>query len=138
MRHLVIRAYLAERDRMLQELAARPRLDRAESKPPLARRVWERVRPSVAPSASPERGVTIRAAGPTDVTQLIRLAEMAERRVPTGHVLVAQVESELVAALPVAGGPVIADLRRSTADVVQLLELRSRQLRRAQRAREAA
>ena len=50
------------------------------------------------------------------------------RQVP---VLVAEVEAEVVAALPVDEPFVLADLWRPTSDVVQLLELRSEQLRAA-------
>jgi len=57
------------------------------------------------------------------------LAELSERRVPSGLVLVAEVESSIVAALPVEGGPLLSDLRRPTRDVAQLLELRSAQIR---------
>ena len=66
--------------------------------------------------------------------QLAELAALSERRVPTGVVLVAQVEHELVAAVPLEGGHALADITRATADVVQLLELRSRQVRRAREA----
>ena len=62
------------------------------------------------------------------------LAAMSERRIPTGVILVAEVEHELVAAVPLDGGPPLSDISRPTADVIQLLELRSNQLRRAARA----
>ena len=73
--------------------------------------------------------VTIRRASTRDAAQLADLAAMSERRVPTGVVLVAEIEHALVAALPLDGGPVLSDISRPTADVVQLLELRSNQLR---------
>jgi len=48
-----------------------------------------------------------------------------------------KVDSTLVAALPLKEDYVLADLWRPTGDVVQLLELRSDQLRAARRARVA-
>ena len=82
--------------------------------------------------------VTIRPARAADLGDLTRLAELSERRLPTGLVLVAEVESDVVAALPVEGGPLLSDLWRPTLDVAQLLELRSEQLRAAERERRAA
>lgn len=75
--------------------------------------------------------VTIRPARSADFMHLTRLAELSERRVPSGLVLVAEVEAGIIAALPVDGGPLLSDFARPTADVVQLLELRSEQLRAA-------
>lgn len=129
--HLV----LMELDRELRDLSlARPRLDRPEVGRPgrLRRALRSRVSPParVAPATSstvPE--VTIRPAVPADSRHLVRLAEISERRVPSGLVLVAEVDAGIVAALPVDGGPPLTDLRRPTRDVVQLLELRSEQVR---------
>jgi hypothetical protein len=72
--------------------------------------------------------VTIRTARAADFPDLTRLAELSERRLPSGLVLIAEVDSGIVAALPVDGGPILSDLMRPTADVAQLLELRSEQL----------
>jgi hypothetical protein len=72
--------------------------------------------------------VVIRPAVPADGGAVSRLAEVSERRLPSGLVLVAEVEEQLVAALPVSHGFALADIRRPTADVVQLLELRRDQL----------
>jgi hypothetical protein len=52
-------------------------------------------------------------------------------------VLVAEVESDIVAALPVAGGPLLSDMWRPTSDAVQLLELRSGQIKTVQSTRAA-
>lgn len=84
--------------------------------------------------------MTIRPASAADVRAITRLTEISERRVPSGLgglVLVAQIESDVVAALPVQGGPLLSDLRRPTADVAQLLELRSEQIRAAKPRRAA-
>jgi hypothetical protein len=83
-------------------------------------------------------GVTIRPAGTTDRSELARLAELNERHIPEGRILVVEVESSLVAALPLDGGPLLSDLWRPTADLVQLLELRSGQIRTRAVSRRAA
>ena len=76
-------------------------------------------------------GVVIRPATGADAPAVERLAEASERRTPSGLVLVAEVDDDVVAALPVGERYVLTDLLRSTGDVVQLLELRSEQLRAA-------
>jgi hypothetical protein len=60
---------------------------------------------------------------------IARLAEASERRLPSGLVLVTEADSDIVAALPATDAYVLTDLLRPTGDVVQLLELRSEQLR---------
>jgi len=129
--------YLENVHRELRDIALRrPRLDRPE--PRNGSRIGRRLRAIARPPARAAYvtgarvpNVTIRSASAADVRDLTRLAEISERRVPLGLVLVAQIESDVVAALPVEGGPLLSDLRRSTADVVQLLELRSEQIRAA-------
>jgi len=124
-----------EHERMLRELAARPRFDRLDR----PKRTWLHghgswlgTKPVV--SRGSRKDVTIRRASTRDAAQLAELAAMSERRIPTGVILVAEVEDELVAAVPLDGGPPLSDISRPTADVIQLLELRSNQLRRAARA----
>ncbi|MBA3374938.1 MAG: hypothetical protein H0U00_03865 [Actinobacteria bacterium] len=121
--------------RELREIALqRPRLDRPIF--PTQKRFRKVLRAFVQPPAQAtykagERvpNVTIRPALATDLRDLARLAELSERRVPSGLVLVAEVESSIVAALPVEGGPMLSDFRTPTRDVAQLLELRSEQIR---------
>ena len=126
---------LQSMDRELRELAlSKPRLDRPDASRPgrLRRRIRARLlRPARISVGSPRTvpEVTIRPAVAADGLQLARLAEVSERRVPSGLVLVAEVDSGIVAALPVDGGPILADVMRPTGDVVQLLELRTGQLR---------
>ena len=116
----------------------RPRLDRPDygRDGKLRRRLRTlAIRPArVIPGKGSLPGVTIRPARAADALELVRLAELSERRVPSGLVLVAEVESSIVAALPVDGGALLSDLRRPTGDVRQLLELRSEQLRAGDRA----
>jgi hypothetical protein len=76
-------------------------------------------------------GVVIRPATGADARAVERLAEASERRTPSGLVLVAEVDDDVVAALSVRERYVLTDLWRPTGDVVQLLELRSEQLRAA-------
>jgi hypothetical protein len=73
--------------------------------------------------------VVIRAARGSDGPVLRRLAALDSRDVPTGDVLIAEADDEVVAALSVDTGERIADPFRRTADVVDLLEYRARRLR---------
>jgi hypothetical protein len=72
---------------------------------------------------------TMRTAQAADANDLRRLAELDSSRVPSGPLLVGEVDGELVAAVPIAGGPGIADPMRATSAVVSLLGLRAAQLR---------
>ena len=58
-----------------------------------------------------------------------RLAQLDSARRPAGPVLVAAVGGEPMAALPLDGGPAIADPFQRTAALVSLLELRVAQMR---------
>jgi hypothetical protein len=71
----------------------------------------------------------IREAGPADTAAVRRLAELDSGRVPSGRLLVAEMDGELVAAVPLAGGPAIADPFHHTTAIVSLLGLRAAQLR---------
>ncbi len=75
--------------------------------------------------------ISIRRALPTDDRALGRLAELADRRLPVGPLVVAEVEGEIVAAVAAAGGEVVSDPFRVTLDVTELLRLRTSQLRAA-------
>ena len=72
--------------------------------------------------------VTVRPLRARDVEPLRVLAALDSRHLPTGPVLVAEQDGELVAALPLDGGRAIADPFRRTSEVVALLELRARQV----------
>jgi hypothetical protein len=71
----------------------------------------------------------IRQADPVDKAAIARLAQLDSADAPRGELLVAESGNEVVAALPVDGGRPIADPFRQTAEVVDLLRLRARQLR---------
>jgi hypothetical protein len=82
--------------------------------------------------------VTVRFATPDDARDLVRLAQLDSGRVPAGPTLVAEVDGQLVAALVLGRGIVVADPFRHTAALVRLLELREQQLRGADRGRRPA
>jgi hypothetical protein len=60
---------------------------------------------------------------------LAQLGELSEQPVPLGRLIVALVDGRVVAAAPVAGGPVLRDPFVRTAHLLPLLELRAKQLR---------
>jgi hypothetical protein len=82
--------------------------------------------------------VTIRRSRAADRDALHRLAQLDSRRLADGDLLVAEVDGELRAALPLAGGSPIADPFRPTAPLVSLLGLRATQIRDAGAARDRA
>lgn len=73
-------------------------------------------------------GIHIRRATELDGDAVRRLALLDSRPAPSGHVLVAEVGGELLAAIARGGTHPVADPFRPTADVVRLLELRAAQL----------
>ncbi len=72
--------------------------------------------------------IAIRSARPADVDEIRRLALLADRTVPAGPVLLAESDGTVVAALSTTTGEVVTDPFRATADLVELLRLRSTQL----------
>ena len=70
--------------------------------------------------------LTIRHATATDEADLIRLAALDSSRVPSGELLVAQVEGNLVAALSVDTGAAIADPFEHTAAIVDSMRAHAR------------
>jgi hypothetical protein len=72
--------------------------------------------------------LSIRMAGPGDERAVERLAALETREAPQGDLLLAESGHEVVAALPMHGGPALADPFRPTAEVVELLALRAHQL----------
>ena len=73
--------------------------------------------------------LNIRSADASDRSSIARLAQLDEAPTPIGDLLLAEAGDEVVAALPLAGGRPLADPFRRTADAVELLALRARQLR---------
>jgi hypothetical protein len=76
-----------------------------------------------------ESVVAVRFASRRDAQAIERLADLDSRPVPAGATLVAEVDGEILAALPLRGGTALAAPFRPTAGLVRLLELREAQLR---------
>jgi hypothetical protein len=72
--------------------------------------------------------ISIRLAGQAEAGAIARLAALAERPVPTGRALIAEVDGEVWAALPLATRTAIVDPFRPSCEVRQLLTLRAAQL----------
>lgn len=85
----------------------------------------------VATGVRGHRSIVIRAARASDATALDRLAKLSDRVVPAAPLLVAEVDGEVLAASPVAGGQTLTDPFAVTVDVSELLNLRAAQLRAA-------
>lgn len=73
--------------------------------------------------------IAIRAAEPTDVRALNALAQLDERPLPAGTVLVALSDGRIRAALAVEDESLIADPFAATAELEDMLRLRADQLR---------
>jgi hypothetical protein len=87
---------------------------------------------------SPDAPVTIRHAHAGDLRPLERLAALDSRRIPSGELLVAEVQGRLVAALSIDTGAVIADPFESTASIVDVLRIQAGAVRPPARRRAAA
>lgn len=72
--------------------------------------------------------LTLRRSSARDLTALARLAELDSAAPPVGDYLLAEEDGRLRAALPLDGGPVIADPFHRTSDLVAALELRAARL----------
>ena len=80
-------------------------------------------------SRNPAETLTIRLAVPADAARLGRLAQLDSAPAPKSvPMLVAEVGGDLCVAVPLDGGPAIADPFRRTAELVAMLVERSRQL----------
>ena len=73
--------------------------------------------------------VELRLCKVADDPQLERLAELSERPMPYGRLVIAATHGRIVAALPLAGGTALRDPFVRTAHLMPLLELRAAQLR---------
>ena len=78
--------------------------------------------------------IVVRVAESSDVPALERLATLDSKPLPRGALVVADVQGEIVAAATLAGnGEAVCDPFRPTQHLVELLELRARQIRGANR-----
>ncbi|MGD0386830.1 MAG: hypothetical protein ABSB73_11945 [Solirubrobacteraceae bacterium] len=84
---------------------------------------------AIAPQAFWE-GLTLRLATACDRQALARLAELEQTQQPAEPVLLGVVMQRPVAAVSLSDGRVVADPFFATAELVELLRLRARQLRR--------
>lgn len=80
--------------------------------------------------AGPE--VTVRVSRASDAPALARLAVLDSAELIEGSALLAELDGRLVAAVPVDGGAAVADPFVRTAALVEMLEFRVRQIKRAQ------
>jgi hypothetical protein len=81
-----------------------------------------------ADASTPVTRVTLRYGARADAERLQALAELDSASVPSGPVLVAEVDGRLRAALPLDGSPPIADPFHRGAELLELLRLRAAQL----------
>jgi hypothetical protein len=72
--------------------------------------------------------ISLRIAGRDEDAAIERLAQLAERPVPSGRALVAEVDGELRAALPLSSRQLLVDPFHPSAEVRELLTLRAAQL----------
>jgi hypothetical protein len=77
---------------------------------------------------TPVTRVTLRYAAAADALALRRLAALDSAAAPLGPALVAEIDGRLRAALPLDGGPAVADPHHDGLDLVELLRLRALQL----------
>ena len=69
--------------------------------------------------------VVLRRARPDDTWALKGLADLDSAPVPTGEVLVAEVDGRISAAVPIGGGRAIADPFQRTEGLVEMLRIRA-------------
>jgi hypothetical protein len=72
--------------------------------------------------------VAVRLARPEDEASIHRVASLDGKKAPQGRVLVAEADREVIAALAIDSGAVVADPFRWTSDVIALMEMRAEQL----------
>jgi hypothetical protein len=84
-------------------------------------------RPAVQPQPA-EESVALRLCSVHDDDALERLAVLEGQPSPRGRFVLAEVDGEVVAALPLRGGRPLSDPFRATAHLVPLLRLRAAQL----------
>ena len=87
-----------------------------------------RVQPKPARPVAAEKDVTLRFGSPADENPLARLAALDSSKPPAQPVLLAEVDGQLLAALALSDGTVVADPFHLTADLIDLLRARARQL----------
>jgi len=87
------------------------------------------------PAPITDEGVALRLCSVHDDAGLEQLAALEGRTVPSGRLVLAEVNGTIVAALPLNGGEPLADPFQPTAHLLPLLRLRASQLEHATGAR---
>ena len=72
--------------------------------------------------------LTIRPASPDDAVAIERLAQLDSSDRPAGDLLLAEVRGDVIAAISLSSGDVVADPFKHTAEPLRLLSLRREQL----------
>jgi hypothetical protein len=85
-------------------------------------------RPLIEPADLPEDAVLVRRATARDAAHLRTLALLDDRRLPEGPFIVAELAGEVVAAMSLSCGTIVADPFRRTRDAEALLRVRSGQI----------
>jgi hypothetical protein len=95
----------------------------------LQRDAAHRIHAADRPRPADYADVQLRVCTVADDEALAELAELAERPLPDGRLVLAIVRGRIVAALPLAGGEPIADPFVRTVHIIPLLALRAKHLR---------
>jgi hypothetical protein len=82
-------------------------------------------------TATQQTSITIRLATADDAAALRRLAQLDGARLPDGELLVAEADGEIRAALRIADSAYVADPFFASRELVGLLDVRAKRLRRA-------
>jgi hypothetical protein len=80
------------------------------------------------PPVAAEKSVTLRFGVPADDNRLARLAAVDSSNPPAQPILLAEVDGQLLAALALSDGAIVADPFHPTADLIDLLRARAHQL----------
>jgi hypothetical protein len=80
------------------------------------------------PVLEPAATITLRLSDRAEEPEIERLAELSGRAAPSGRYLVAEVDGQVWAALPLSGGEPIGDPFLPAMEVKELLSLRAAQL----------
>ena len=94
----------------------------------IATRLTDRLPAPLARQVGGRAEIVIRSARPGDAEALRLLEQLADRYLPRRALLLAEADGDVVAALATCTGEVVTDPFRATADLVELLRLRARQL----------
>ena len=86
-------------------------------------------------TATHDSQITIRLASDDDAVALRRLAQLDAARLPEGELLVAEAEGEIRAALRVTDSAYVADPFYPSRELVGLLDVRAKRMRREQYSR---